>query len=110
MILLFLFIAIVLIRSRWIVWQAAQYTTSALYWAMMTKQPISVTKEMSEVWPIHQMFLYLWIWDFRHFVVYRGHYDAMQAFLLSELKREDRGPEIFDQQEPDTKDDTHGPN
>ena len=107
-------LTVFLIRSRWIVWQAEQYTTTALYWAMLTKQPISVTKEMSEIWPLHQMFLCLWIWDFGHFVVRQDHYHAMQAFILSELDREDRGWEIFEKdldKEPETKeDDTHGQN
>ena len=117
--LLAVFFAALLIRSRWIVWQVEQYVASTLYWAIMTKQPISVTKEMSEVWPAYQIFLRFWIWDFRCFVVNQGHYDAMQTFLLSELGREDRGWEIFRSDKPDfpldkkpetKEDDTHGPN
>lgn len=88
-----------LLRARWITWQLADYTAKSLFYCWRTKQGVVVADEMSQLWPGSYMLCEVWRWDFRRYVVYQDHFDAMMDFTVAQLLRNDLGWEIFKPEE-----------
>jgi hypothetical protein len=76
------------IRSRWILWKIEEYKINALWYGFKTKQSSETMHEMSVVWPISNILLEAWRWDFKRYVVDHGHYDNMMKFIEQEKQKE----------------------
>ncbi len=77
------------IRGHWVYHQSARYTLLATYWCVVTKQGVIVADEMSQTWGYNYLMFEWWHWDWRRYLVYRGHYDEMMEWMMSEVTRPD---------------------
>lgn len=97
-------LAVLLARSRWVIWQKDRYEACRLWYCFRTKQSEQVTHEMALLWPGSVMVFEIWRWDWRRYVVHQEHFDAMVPFIAAELRRNDLDWDVF------KKDETHGDN
>lgn len=105
-----------LVRSRWILWQIGVYQANALWYCNQTKQSQQVAEEMSVIWPINDIVIEFWHWNFNKYVVYQDHLEDMSKFIKNELSKpkldlmtsmvkKDVGKEPDDETEDDPGDD-----
>jgi hypothetical protein len=76
-----------LVRSRWILWQIGVYQANALWYCNQTKQNQQTAEEMSVIWPINDIIVELWHWNFEKYVVYQDHLQDMSKFIEKELSK-----------------------
>jgi hypothetical protein len=93
------------VRGRWVLWQIEAYKINALWYLSKTKQSKGVATEMSVIWPLTNILLEPWNWNFSRYIVHQDHLENMNEFMKRELEK----PKLSVAASPGNEDDEDDP-